>query len=125
MLYRKIGLVGPKSHRATGVPSSRKAWVECEGAIDQSNHGTDVLTEITEGESRIRENGGIIIGHSARPSPALQTLTTVHIVIVGPPKNIAVHVKSRGQCEGWPKIGVALYHPVEEVPEFSDPSCRR
>ena len=45
MLNREIVLTGPNPEKAAQIPAAREARVERERAVDQPDHGADILAE--------------------------------------------------------------------------------
>src|SRR6516162_2882197 len=58
MLDREVGLAGPYPELGADQPTTRKARIEGEGAINERQHRIDVLTEIRERIGRINQVSG-------------------------------------------------------------------
>src|SRR5215213_10577691 len=56
VLHREIGFTGSYSKDAALIPAPRKAWVEPQCAINQTDHGTDILAEACQHKRRIDED---------------------------------------------------------------------
>src|SRR5215469_5190012 len=63
ILDRKVGLAREKPENGADVPTACKIRVECEGTIDQRDHGADILAEIASGEGDIDNGVRIVAGH--------------------------------------------------------------
>src|SRR5712672_815573 len=66
MLDRNIGLTGPEPEKAAQIPAAGEARVECQRTIDQPDHRTDILAEISQHGSRIGESTRVVLPHLER-----------------------------------------------------------
>jgi hypothetical protein len=84
MLDRHVGLTGPKPEGAAGLPAAGEIWVERQGAIDQRDHGADVLAEIGQSDGGIRQDAGIVAVYLQGSPGEISAFQTVRLPIFGP-----------------------------------------
>src|SRR5690349_10684361 len=61
MRDREVGLTGLYPEKTANIPAAGEARVERERTVDQPDHGTDVLPELTQHESGVREDAGVVL----------------------------------------------------------------
>src|ERR1044071_2639676 len=66
MRDRRIRLSSPQPVDAAYIPAPREARIEYQRPVNKRYHGPDVLAEIRECLSGIRENVGVIVSHFQR-----------------------------------------------------------
>ena len=68
MLDRDIELARPNPKSGTDVPAARKARVERKRAIYQRHHRTEILADICQRISGIRQDGRVVPSYCQSPS---------------------------------------------------------
>src|SRR5205085_12523436 len=68
-----VRLARPRSKVAAKMPAARITWVQREGTVGQRHHGADVLAEISQRESGIRQDGRVVAGHFQCPPREIGT----------------------------------------------------
>src|SRR4051812_6161575 len=87
MLDRDVGLARPIPQHTTDQPAPRVVRVEGQGTINQRRHGADVLAEISQRESSIRQGARVIAGHLKGSFGEIGALQAVRLRIFAPTVN--------------------------------------
>src|SRR5580704_9823142 len=77
MRDRSIGLSCVQPEGGAAVPTACKIRIECEGTIDQGDHGADILAEIGECLGGIRQSARIVSANLEGSSSEIDTLQTI------------------------------------------------
>src|SRR5215831_9876821 len=107
MRDRQIRLAGPQTKETADIPSAGGARVERKGALDDRDHGVDVLAELRQHKGGIGENRGVIARSFKRPSSRLYPAATGGLRFIAPAIEVAPHMAHRGPGKGWPVIWIA------------------
>src|SRR6266851_9235408 len=84
MLDREIGLAVPDPQKAADRPAAGGARVERERAVDQPDHGTDVLAESRQHLGGIGEDARVVLRHLERLSSEIAALAAGCLRLFGP-----------------------------------------
>src|SRR5271167_623988 len=82
MLDPDVGLARPSPEDAAELPLPRETRIEQEGAVYQPDHGADVLAEIGQRLSGIREGARIVAGHFERTPGVIDRSPSVRGAII-------------------------------------------
>src|SRR6516225_11239470 len=107
MRDRQVGLAGPQTKETADIPSAGGARVEREGALDQRDHGADILAELRQHKGGIGENRGVIARRFKRPSSQSYPVTTGGLRFIAPVIEVAPQMTHRGPGQRRPVIWIA------------------
>src|ERR1700730_7985111 len=95
MLDRLIGLAGPKPETAAQVPAAGEAWVERERAVDQPDHGADVLAEKRQHEGGVGEDARVVLPRLERLPSKTAGLAAGWVWVFGTTRSDQLQVANR------------------------------
>src|SRR5713101_4623105 len=92
---REIGLAGKYSKKADHIPVAGEARVERQGAVDQPDHGVDILPELSQHTGGIDEDARVVLPHLQRLPSKIDGLAAGCLRLFGPAVSEEVHVTDR------------------------------
>jgi len=84
MLDREVGLAGKQPEKAAQKPATGIARVERERPVDQADHRTDILAELSQHESCVGEDAGVVLSHLERLPSEIAGLAAGCLRLFGP-----------------------------------------
>jgi hypothetical protein len=106
MFDREIGLAGPEPQTATQRPTTGKAWVECECAVNQPHHGDDILAETRKYEGGVGEDAWVVLPHLERQPGKIAGLSTSCLRRFGPTFSDEPQMTNRRPAECRPVMPI-------------------
>src|ERR1700736_793287 len=100
MLDCEISLAGPEPETAAQIPAAGEARVERERAVDQPEHGADVLAELCQHPGGGSEDARVVLPHLERLPSKIDGFAAGCLRRVGPAVKDEPHMAHRrkGQC---------------------------
>src|SRR6266478_7464306 len=118
MLDRDIVLAGPEPEKAAYIPAAGEARVERERTVDQPDHGADVLPELAQHESGVREDAGVVLPRLERTPGKIYALAAGCFRLFGPTVSDEPQVADRcpGECRPvMPIDGDRLFEQAQSL----------
>src|SRR6516165_5843255 len=97
MLDREIMLTGPQPEDAAQKPAAGEARGYRQGAVDQRDHGANILAEIGEYESGVGQDARVVRRHLERPPREIDARTAGSIWPFSPTLSDEPHLAHRRQ----------------------------
>src|SRR6266702_6261071 len=88
------------------MPAAGEARVKPECAVDQPDHGADVLAEIRQHQSGVGEGARVVLPRQERLPSKIDGLAAICLRLFGPVTSVELHVADRrkGQCRTVTRI---------------------
>jgi hypothetical protein len=124
VLFCKTRLPCPLFEDAADEPAAREIRVECQGALDQPHHRSDILAEIRQRERAIRQDAWVFAGYFQRSCREPNTFRTVSLPIFA--HTVIMKPKAANRCigEGRPVTRIALDRLLQETQRLGNSPCR-
>lgn len=116
MFDREFGLPIHQPDPSAPPPTTGKARLEFQSAVNQCCCGSYILAEVGEHIGNVAKNVGVIASDPKRPTSKFKAGRAVRLLVVGPPGEVEVQVANRRQTEGWPVKRIAL----DRLPEMAE-----
>src|SRR5580700_4709860 len=87
MLDREIVLTGIYPEHAAQIPAAGVARIERQRAVDQPDHGADILAEIRQSIGGVGEDTRVVLRHLERLPSEIDGLAPGRLRLLGPAVN--------------------------------------
>src|SRR5215831_1193319 len=126
MRDREVGLTGMYPEKTADIPAAGEARVERERTVDQPDHGTDVLPELTQHESGVREDARVVLPRLERTPGKIYALAAGCLRRFGPTVSDEPQVADRCPGECRPVMRIDHDRLFEQAQSPENPlSCYR
>src|SRR5438270_11773376 len=124
MLDREIMFTGKYPNNSAHEPASGKARVKRQGTVDQPDHGTDILAELSENKSCIGEDARVVLCRLERLPNKIDGLAAVCLRRCGPTVTNEPQMADRRPGKGGPVMPIDHDRLFEQPQSLHNPFFR-
>jgi hypothetical protein len=96
MFDREIGFTGKGPENAAQKPAAGEARVERQRSVDQPDHGTYVLAEMSQNKGRVGEDARVVLRHLERLPSEINQPRAQHREL---PPPLGSHPRRQAHCQ--------------------------
>src|SRR5215475_339273 len=124
MRDREVGLTGMCPEKTADIPAAGEARVQRERSVDQPDRGTDVLPELTQHKSGVREDSRVVLPRLKRTPGKIDPLAAGYLRRFGPTISDEPQVADRCPGECRPVMRIDRDRLFEQAQSLENPlSC--